>query len=333
MDRSHKKKFNYHDILFKDIFEDKKYCLDILRLVFTPTEFGLFSWKTLKSEATFFLDEEWKERRADLVFSAKLRNGKSAKIVLLLEHKSYQDTSLLKQLLEYQARIYTRKKKTECIDVAVIPIVVYHGREKRWKGPLRFQDSIQGLSPDLRRHFGENILDFKCRLFNLQNMDSWRKKNLTTAPILFTMASIWRVKEESVAEVFQLAKKLNWKEREELLKKAATYINHCNKKFTLKRLQKIEARVIKNGEDRIMPAVKSILDVAREEMREEAREEARKEAREEALEEGIEKGREEGEWKKAQEIAKTLLASGMDFKFVAKTTGLSLKEVKKLAKK
>ncbi len=317
-----KKKFNHHDVLFRGVFIHKKYCLDIFRLVLTPTEFRLFKWKTLKSEATLFLDEEWKERRADLIFSVKLKNDKSAKIVLLLEHKSYQDTSLLRQLLEYQARIYAKKKGAAPNNEAIIPIVVYHGREKHWKGPLRFQDSIEGLSQGLRRHFGENILDFTCRLLNLRDVASWRKKRLTTTPILFTMASIWRIKEETVAEVFQLAKGLNRQEREDLLQKAATYIHHCNKKFTLKRLQQIEARAIKNKGERIMPALKSFLEIERQVSREEGFEEGR----EEGIEKGIEKGREEG----LQKVALKMLKSGFSVEIIKENTGLSKDKIKAL---
>ena len=63
-----------------------------------------------------------------------------------------------------------------------------------------------------------------------------------------------------------------------------------------------------------MPALKYSLQIDRDEWREEG------------LEEGLEKGREE----ERKEIARKLLASGSDSKFVAKTTGLTLAEVKKL---
>ena len=46
----------------------------------------------------------------------------------------------------------------------------------------------------------------------------------------------------------------------------------------------------------------------------------------------IQEEREEGEQRKAQEVARKALAEGTDPKFVSKITGLTLKEVKKLAK-
>ncbi len=306
-----KKKSNHHDALFKDIFSNKKYCLDIFRLVLTPTEFRLFKWKTLKSEATLFLDEKWKERRADLIFSVKLASGKSVRIVFLLEHKSGQDPSLLKQLLEYQTHIYAKKRGTAPIDEAIIPIVVYHGQEKRWKGPLRFQDSIKGLSQGLRQHFGKNILDFSCRLLNLQDVPSWKKKPLTTSPILFIMASIWRVKESTFPELFQLARGLDEKERRKLLVKAMNYLHHHNsRKFSWKKLEEIEAKFVKNKGERIMPALKSFLEIEHEK----------------GIEKGIEKGREEG----LQKVALKMLKSGFSVEIIKENTGLSKDKIKAL---
>ena len=59
-------------------------------------------------------------------------------------------------------------------------------------------------------------------------------------------------------------------------------------------------------------------------------------AHNEGLQKGIEKGREEGHREgqdaKAMEIARKLLATGADFKFVSETTGLSLEQLQKLKK-
>ena len=53
----------------------------------------------------------------------------------------------------------------------------------------------------------------------------------------------------------------------------------------------------------------------------------------EMISESTEKGRQEGMEKGIRQVARNLLADGADPKLVAKTTGLSLAEVKKLAGK
>ena len=95
-----------HDYFFQDVYSQKEYSLDLFRLVFTKEEFRLFNWKTLKTELTTFIDSEWKQKRMDVAFSVQVKsNNKKAKIILLLEHKSRQEAKILKQLLDYQARI------------------------------------------------------------------------------------------------------------------------------------------------------------------------------------------------------------------------------------
>lgn len=53
-------------------------------------------------------------------------------------------------------------------DYLVIPILIFHGQQKEWRNPLRFQDSLQEMPPVVYQVFGENILDFTCKLLNLQ---------------------------------------------------------------------------------------------------------------------------------------------------------------------
>ena len=62
---------NLHDVFFKEIYSQKEYSLDIFKLIFTPAQFKIFDWRTLKSEVTVSIDEEWNEKRADLVFFSR----------------------------------------------------------------------------------------------------------------------------------------------------------------------------------------------------------------------------------------------------------------------
>ena len=91
-------------------------------------------------------------------------------VSFLLEHKGQQDAGLLQQLLQYQTSIYAHKK------MPIIPVLVYHGREKNWNRPLNFQDSLTGMTPRLRQYFGKNILDFNCRLLNMHKLDLAKKR-------------------------------------------------------------------------------------------------------------------------------------------------------------
>ena len=128
------KKTNIHDNFFKkEIESNRDFSLCIFRKVFDPPTFRLFDWKTLKSEATAYIDHKSRPKMADFVFSVNLKgSGKKTDIVLLLEHKTGKGGDLLQQLLEYQTAIYSTRKNP------IIPILVYQGPEKKWQSPLNF---------------------------------------------------------------------------------------------------------------------------------------------------------------------------------------------------
>ncbi len=307
-------KLQLHNALFKEIYSDPRYATDLFRLILTPSEYQNYNWKTLKSEETVYIDPAWREKRTDLFFSVKYKNsGEAIQVAFLLEHKSHQDSKLLQQLLHYQTCIYATKKRP------IVPILVYHGREKDWKGPLNFQDSLTGMTSKVRRNFGKNVLNFHCRLLNLNKLAAWNKKRLTTTPILYTMSRIWRMDDQAIGELFKISSAAkNKAEHTKLLGKALRYLErYRGKKFHLGRLERIEREVIPNKGERIMPALKYSLQIDRDEW----------------FEEGLEKGLEEGAQKKAWEIARDMLTAGSNPAFVAKITGLTLQEVKNLGSK
>ena len=146
-----------HNHLFCEVYGEAKYALDLFRLILTPWEFDLFDWSTLRSQATVFLKETFKERRADLIFSVQMKNSNViANIIFLFEHKSYNDPLFFLQLLEYQLDIYiqSQRKQMPCI---VIPVLVYAGKAS-WRYPLSFHEYLRLSHPDLKRAFGENGL-------------------------------------------------------------------------------------------------------------------------------------------------------------------------------
>ena len=307
-----KQKRPIHDLLFKETYQRPEYALDIFRLVFTPKEFGLFNWKTLAPELTTYVDEEWKEKRTDLLFSVQLKNSKKrAKILFLLEHKSVRDDKLLFQMLGYQAVIYARQNHP------IIPILVYQGRKKGpYQGPLVFQESLVGLTPSLKRAFGKNILDFTCRLLNIQELQIEKKKGLTTRPILFIMQSVFSLTKKKVEYLFEMGKELSEKERGALIERALDYIHQYDKTFTWRVLQEIEGKVL-DEEERIMPALKISLD--------EAKEKGIRKGRKEGIEEGIEQG--------IEKVALQMLGEGADIRMICQFTRLSVEEVKNLSQK
>ena len=309
-------KFQLHSILFKEIYSNPRYAIDLFCLILTPSEFRRYNWKTLKTEESVYVDLGGREKKADLFFSVEYKKSREAvHVAFLLEHKSYQDAELLEQLLRYQTSIYITKKRP------IVPILVYHGRERDWKGSLNFQDSLTGMTPKIRRDFGENILDFKCRLLNLNKLEALNKKRLTTTPILYTMPRVWRMNDQEMRKLLQTSSiARNKAEQAKLLGKALRYLGrYRGEKLDFGRLEKIERQVVPNEEDRVMQALRPSLQIDRDEWFEEGMEKGR----EEGLEKGREEGREEGAQKKALEIAREMLADGADLQFVSKSNQIA----------
>ncbi len=293
-----------HDILFKETFSKPMYAVDIFRLVFNEQEFKLFNWKTLKSELNTFIDKEHREKRTDLQFSVQLKSSqKPVKLLFLLEHKSRQDSKMLTQMLHYQLGMYSR------FNYPVIPILVYQGKAKKWNGPLEFHNSLDNFTSHLRQRFGKNVLNFTCRLLNIQALDfQKRASNLTSRPVLFILKHIWDLDEQKVEKLFVLSRGLSKKRRQFLIDRAVDYIRRYDPSFNWKVFVDIESKVIKE-EERVMPPLQISLDEARKE------------------------GRQEGRQSERQQVILNMLKNKLDTHIICKVTGLSKAEIKKIQKK
>ena len=299
-----------HDHLFRDIYSRTRYCLDIFRLIFTPPQFALFDWKTLKSEMNTFIDRELRERRTDLLFSVCLAgSAQRIGLLFLLEHKSRHDLEIHRQFLGYQTDIYMHW------NFPVLPILVYQGEAMEWRLPLDFQGFLQGFDGELKRLFGENVLNFRYKLLNLRKLDIKKQaRGLTSRPILFILQNIWNLDEKVVKELFSLSQKASLKDRKLFMDRATDYIRQYDPKFSWKLLREIE-KTVTTKEEYIMP-LQSSLDSAREE----------------GLRQGIKQGMQQGMQQRDKEVIGNMLKQRLDISFISKVTGLSKAEIVKLTK-
>ena len=211
---------------------------------------------------------------------------------------SPHDPKLLVQLLKYQVERYLKD------DLPIIPILVYHGKRQSWLSPLNFQQSLQGMTTEIQREFGDNILNFTCKMLDIQklNFKSEKTIELTSMPILYIMREIWQVNEGTIIQLFKLAEKLDHSERKYLLERSLSYAKTRNRTLTW--------QVVR--EKRIMSEFLS--------------------AFEEEHEKGIKKGRKEGQEEGRQEIALKLIKMQMGVSEIAIITGLSQAQIRRLKK-
>ncbi len=319
------KKF-LHDHLFKEVYSKPRHCVDILKLVLSKKEMALFDWNTLKTEATTFIDKSASEKRMDLLVSALLKDSrKPAKVLFLMEHKSQKDPELLRKFLIYQTGIYRDVRDP------VLPVFINQSPNKTWKGPVDFHGFLNNFQGILKKHFKDNVLNFRPRVLNIQALDiDCQAKGLTTRPILYILKNIWNLNEKKLRELFTISRGLSQKEREALIMLAVDYVRRYDQSFTWNIIQELEIQTVRKGERIMTPLLQSSLDEAREEgmsvgMRK-GRLAGKKEGLEKGMSAGMEKGRQEGQ----KELILNMLKKSADLSFISEITGLSEEEINKL---
>ena len=244
-----------------------------------------------------------------MVFSVKLKKDrKPANLVILLEHKSYNDTRMMQQILEYLTVLSAKYKRP------VIPIVLHQGPRKL-KTALRFRDTLEDMTPSIRKHFGGALLDFTCLPVDIQSFN-WKDEDLTSGPIFYILSSIRRASFKSLEEFAKLCEKVRSKRiRDILLWEGTGYFNRYDpEKFSWDWIGKVLTNVFKDEGDNVMKRV-SFLEETAKEM---------------GWEKGHKEGREEGRKERDREMALQMLEKGIDIATISEISGLTEKQIREL---
>ena len=188
---SGKSSSNVHDRFFKNVFQHVDYVTTLIRVGAPDELFDVIDWSTLSLFSSSLLVPEMTEKFADLVFTVNVKDsGESAQIILLFEHKSYRDTELVKQLAEYQLRLYERDK----FNSLIIPIVVLQG-EAGGTTQVEFFDLFSNFSRECLRIFSQYAMNFRCVLIDIDEIDRQglaRKTNIDA--VIRSMSQVHRVR-------------------------------------------------------------------------------------------------------------------------------------------
>ena len=126
-----------------------------------------------------FVDEALRDSRSDFLFEIKLKSGKPAYVLLLLEHKSRPDPATPLQLAGYMVRIWLRyaQGRAERLRALppIVPMVLFHGQE-RWSVPDGIGEMIASTDPALVVLPGERYI--------LRNLAELPVEQLSRDPVL-----------------------------------------------------------------------------------------------------------------------------------------------------
>ena len=226
-----------------------------------------------------------------------------------------------RKFLIYQTGIYRDVRDP------VLPVFINQSPNKKWKGPVDFHGFLNNFQSELKKHFKENVLNFRPRVLNIQALDIARQaKGLTTRPILYILKNIWNLNEKKLKELFTISRGLSQKEREALIMLAVDYVRRYDPNFTWNIIQELEIQTVRKGERIMTPLLQSSLDEAREEGMSVGMRKGRLAGKKEGMSAGMEKGRQEGQ----KELILNMLKKSADLSFISEITGLSEEEINKL---
>ncbi len=128
-----------HDRFFQEIFGRPEQAVDLLQLYLPATVAAVLDPDpaSLVLQAATFVDADLRRHSSDLVFEARLKDGGSAVVYVLFEHKSRPEPLVSFQVLRYLVRLWARDLRAGRPLLPVIPVVVYHG-QARWRVARNF---------------------------------------------------------------------------------------------------------------------------------------------------------------------------------------------------
>lgn len=134
---------NPHDKFFKETFTRIEVARDFFAHYLPQSVVDALDLDTLTLQSGSFIDNDLQTQFADLLYQVRLRDGRTAYLYLLLEHKSRPDQNTPFQMLRYMVRIWERDLQDGQALQPIIPVVVYHGQE-RWRVATDFGDLFTG---------------------------------------------------------------------------------------------------------------------------------------------------------------------------------------------
>jgi predicted transposase/invertase (TIGR01784 family) len=156
------KKDQPHDAVFKAFFSDARIAQNYLLHYTSEAIHSRVDFSFFERSNTEFVSSRFGISFSDVLYSARLTDGSMARLMFLYEHKSYvPGLPIHLQLLDYLLQIWEDDIKNERPFSIIIPIVVYHGKQRWVQKP--FSDYFPNM-PAAWRHF---IPDFQYHLTDL----------------------------------------------------------------------------------------------------------------------------------------------------------------------
>ena len=282
----------FYDEAFREVFSNVNLVKSLLTDFVGEDWVTLIDFSTMKVKASTFKGISEDKRESDLLLEFSLKDNTKILIFILIEFQSAYEQMMLR-LLEYLLRIYREQLKTSDKLSVVVPIVIYNGTEA-WKEDRQFIRYFQIPHDDLKKY----IPDFKYILVDVNRLDDELLRRLKTE-----------------VSYFFLLDKTNLHDVEEASERIRGIFREIKDRYP--GLSKLLARYMRGLLNYKGIEVEQIIDYLSEGGRS-------------MLAQSIEEIRQEGMHENQIETAKRMLLEDFGVEKIAKLTGLSVEEIKKL---
>jgi predicted transposase YdaD len=132
-----------HDLFARYTFAHPERAAAELRAVLPAHVVSAVDWSSLRREPGSVVDPELRETESDLLFTARLHEGRSLLLYVLLEHQSSVDRWMALRMLRYvvrQVEHWRQQHPESTVLPVIIPLVMYHGEDGVWSAARRVED-------------------------------------------------------------------------------------------------------------------------------------------------------------------------------------------------
>lgn len=215
------------DKFFKAVFSRKEIVTELFEKTISDEILPLLNLNGLELVSGSFVDGKLKEHFADLVYKCPLTDKGEVQIVLLLEHKSYQEVFPHFQLLLYFLGLWNQHVKQQEKPAFIIPIVFYHGKAT-WHYQ-RMQDYFSDIPTPLLRYlpmFDYDLIDLSA--MQDHQIEDFRNGFLAVSTFLLKHRHQQNYIKLLENQFVSLMKRVEIQEDEELTESIFVYIQATN---------------------------------------------------------------------------------------------------------
>ena len=173
-----------HDLFARFTFGHPERAAAELRAALPSHVVSEVDWSSLRRESSSVVDPELRETESDLLFTARLREGRSLLLYVLLEHQSSVDRWMALRMLRYvvrQVEHWRQQHPESALLPVIIPLVMFHGPEGAWTAPRRVEDlfELPGETEEARQHWRALVPRFE---YLLDDLTAQREEALKARP-------------------------------------------------------------------------------------------------------------------------------------------------------